>query len=160
MDISFKYFYSTVDTYLQITTRKQAMTFKIGQSGNPAGRRKGSVNKRTELSKLLDPYADKLVNKMIELALNGDVTALRLCIERLIPKIHREPLGIEYHSDKVILKEDILKAVFDGRIRIEDAERLNTLLQESSDNNNLSLSINTTDPVEASKIYQQFMMGK
>jgi len=54
------------------------MTFKAGQSGNPNGRRKGVLNKRTELAKMLDPHAEAIVAKMIELALQGDVTALRL----------------------------------------------------------------------------------
>lgn len=68
--------------------------FTKGKSGNPAGRPKGITDKRTELANLLLPNAEKLVNKAIELALNGDPQALRLCIERLIPKATNETMII------------------------------------------------------------------
>jgi len=60
--------------------------FQKGKSGKPAGKPKGALNKRPPLSKLLEPHAEALVAKMLELALAGDPVALRLCIERLIPK--------------------------------------------------------------------------
>ncbi|CAM4483404.1 MAG: hypothetical protein LEGION0403_FIIPPAGN_02865 [Legionella sp.] len=135
------------------------MTFKAGQSGNPGGRRKGALNKRTELAKMLEPHAEGLVKKLIELALNGDATALRLCIERLIPKVNRESTGIEFQKNIPKLKDDILRAALDGRISIEDAERLRHLIDEQTGKSKASLSINTTCPIEAAKIYQQIMRG-
>lgn len=135
------------------------MTFKAGQSGNPGGRRKGALNKRTELAKMLEPHAESLVKKLIELALNGDVTALRLCIERLIPKANRESTGIEFQKNIPKLKDDILRAALDGRISIEDGERLGHLIDEQTGKSNASLSLNTTCPIEAAKIYQQIMRG-
>lgn len=135
------------------------MTFKAGQSGNPKGRCKGTLNKRTELAKMLDPHAEALVAKMIELALQGDVTALRLCMERLIPKAKRESTGIEFQKDTSKLKDDILRAAFDGRISIEDAERLGSLVDNQISKDATFLSINTTCPIEAAKIYQQIMRG-
>lgn len=133
------------------------MTFIKGQSGNPKGRQKGVLNRRTELAKMLDPHAEALVTKMIELALQGDVTALRLCIERLIPKANRESTGIEFNKNVHKLKDDILRAALEGRISIEDAERLGNLIDEQMGKSNASLSINTTCPIEAAKIYQQIM---
>jgi len=59
--------------------------FKKGESGNPAGRPKGTKDRRTELRGLLEPHAEELVAKAVELALAGDVTALRICMDRLIP---------------------------------------------------------------------------
>jgi hypothetical protein len=135
------------------------MTFLKGQSGNPKGRRKGALNKRTELAKMLDPHAEGLVAKMIELALQGDVTALRLCIERLIPKASRESTGIEFQKDPSKLKDDILRAALDGRISIDDAERLRHLVNTQPSENSASLTLNTTCPIEAAKIYQQIMRG-
>ena len=61
------------------------MSFKPGQSGNPAGRPKGSPDKRSELRALLDPHAPELVKKAVEKALEGDMAALRLCLDRCIP---------------------------------------------------------------------------
>lgn len=142
------------------------MVFKAGQSGNPVGRAKGSINRRTQLAKLLEPHAEMLVAKMIELALAGDVNALRLCIDRLIPKMQREATCIDLPTQlnqKNIskLKDDILRAALDGRISINDAERLTNLINDLNGKNisPASLSIITNDPIEASKIYQEIMMG-
>ena len=53
--------------------------------GNP-GRPKGSRNKVTlAIQALLDGEGEALTRKAIDLALEGDVTALRLCLERLHP---------------------------------------------------------------------------
>jgi hypothetical protein len=64
--------------------------YSPGQSGNPSGRKAGSLNKRTQLAKMLEPHAKDLIDKTVELALAGDINALRLCVERLIPKAKDE----------------------------------------------------------------------
>ena len=56
--------------------------FAKGQTGNPAGKPKGAKDKRTELRALLDPHKEALAAKGVELALGGDTTALRSCIDR------------------------------------------------------------------------------
>ena len=60
--------------------------FQPGQSGNPAGRKKGQVNKYTELSKqLLSEKGPEIVQMVIQKALEGDVTCLKMCMDRIIP---------------------------------------------------------------------------
>jgi hypothetical protein len=60
--------------------------FRKGQSGNPKGRPPGSRNKATETAELLlDGEAEALTRKAVELALEGDAVALRLCLDRIIP---------------------------------------------------------------------------
>lgn len=60
--------------------------FKKGQSGNPKGRPKGSVNKYTELSRaLLSERGPEIVNVVIEKALKGDVHCLKMCMDRIVP---------------------------------------------------------------------------
>lgn len=45
----------------QITTSGEIqMTFKAGESGNPAGRPRGSRDKRTRLRSLLEPHGELL----------------------------------------------------------------------------------------------------
>ena len=55
------------------------MTFKTGKSGNPKGRPKGALSKRVQLAKLLEPHAEELVAKMIELAQRGCKCFAPLC---------------------------------------------------------------------------------
>ena len=60
--------------------------FAKGRSGNPAGRRIGSRNRATlAAAALLEGEAEALTRKAAELALGGDPTALRLCLERILP---------------------------------------------------------------------------
>lgn len=60
--------------------------FPKGKSGNPLGRPTGSRNKATLIAQaLLQDEAEGLVRKVVEMALNGDKTCLRICIERLVP---------------------------------------------------------------------------
>ena len=59
--------------------------FAKGQSGNPAGRPRGSVNRSTRAAQLLlDGEATALTRKAVELALAGDPTALRLGLDRTV----------------------------------------------------------------------------
>jgi hypothetical protein len=54
--------------------------------GPPAGRRPGSRNKATlAAAALLAGESEALTRTAVELALAGDPTAMRLCIERLLP---------------------------------------------------------------------------
>jgi hypothetical protein len=60
--------------------------FRKGQSGNPKGRERGSRNQATQaMQLLLDGEAEALTRKAVALALDGDTTALRLCLDRLMP---------------------------------------------------------------------------
>jgi hypothetical protein len=66
--------------------QKQDGRFKKGQSGNPCGMRRGSRHRATlAAEKLLDGEAQELTRTCIDLAKNGDTTALRLRLKRLIP---------------------------------------------------------------------------
>ena len=67
--------------------RVRGRPFKKSQSGNPAGRRIGCLNKTTlAAAALLTGEAEALTRKAVELALVGDPTAMRLCLERILPQ--------------------------------------------------------------------------
>ena len=58
--------------------------FKSGQSGNPAGRRKGSVNLAAVLARSLTKSDAKAIcQTLVLLCKNGDVPALKLLFDRL-----------------------------------------------------------------------------
>ena len=61
--------------------------FPKGRSGNPAGCRFGSRNKATMAAlELLADEAEAPTRKAVEAALAGDPTAMRLCLERILPR--------------------------------------------------------------------------
>jgi hypothetical protein len=61
--------------------------FPKGRPGNPSGRRFGSRNKATMAAlELLADEAEALTRKAVEAALAGDPTAMRLCLERILPR--------------------------------------------------------------------------
>jgi hypothetical protein len=64
------------------------MTFEKGQSGNPAGRPPGSRNKATILGEsMFQGEAEAIIRVAIDKALEGDVRAIRLCLERVFPRL-------------------------------------------------------------------------
>jgi hypothetical protein len=85
------------------------MKFKKGQSGNPEGRPPGSRNKATLLiERLLDDGAKDITEKAIELAKAGDSTALRLCLDRIVPA--RKDRHIAFTLPKMESPENAVKA--------------------------------------------------
>ena len=65
---------------------KGSTKFAPGQSGNPAGKAKGTRNRTTlAMEAILDGEAAALTRKAIEMAQGGDTIALRLCLDRLMP---------------------------------------------------------------------------
>lgn len=114
----------------KLTEKK--MQFKPGKSGNPSGRPKGSRNSQTQLLKLLEPHAEKLINKIVEEALDGNTAALRLCIERLLPKAQQKSMeinpavlnGEEITSPTTTIFPLILNEILTGNITPDDGKKL------------------------------------
>ncbi|MGC2823013.1 MAG: DUF5681 domain-containing protein [Pseudolabrys sp.] len=107
------------------------MPFEKGQSGNPAGKPRGARNKTTvAMEKLLDDDAETITKKAIELAKGGDITALRLCLDRIIPPRKDRPVSfdmpeIKTPSDALVAATAIIRAVADGALTPSEAAELN-----------------------------------
>ena len=72
---------------------KQGGRFQKGRSGNPAGKPKGARHRATLAAEaLLDGEAEELTRKAVELALAGDVIALRLCLDRILSPRRERPV--------------------------------------------------------------------
>ena len=69
------------------------MPFAKGQSGNPAGRPPGARNKTTLLMEtLLAEQGEEVTCAAIARAREGDAAALRLCLDRLLPRGRERPV--------------------------------------------------------------------
>ncbi|EGG93309.1 hypothetical protein IMCC1989_1352 [gamma proteobacterium IMCC1989] len=67
--------------------------FAKGHSGNKQGKPKGVRNKITLAAiELFHNNSEILIKKAIEKALEGDMVALKLCIDRLAPVIKEQPM--------------------------------------------------------------------
>jgi hypothetical protein len=93
-----------------MTPRKNAARTrgKPFQPGNP-GRPKGARHKTTlAIETLLDGEAEALTRKAVEMAKAGDMTALRLCLERIAPA--RKDRTIAFALPPVSTVADVVKA--------------------------------------------------
>jgi len=91
----------------------------IGKNGRP----QGSRNKATlAIEKLLEGEAEALTRKAIELAKDGDMQALRLCMERLCPPRRDSPASVPLPkvetpaADTAKAMASVLEAVAEGDI--------------------------------------------
>lgn len=116
------------------TGRKQAGQFKPGVSGNPDGRPTGARHKTTRaIEALLDGEHEALTRKAIEKALEGDMVALRLCLDRLAPPRRDAPVtlalpAVRNAADAVEASASVLAAVASGDITPDEAGRIMALL--------------------------------
>ncbi len=112
--------------------------FGPGSRGNPNGRPVGSKNRATlAAAAILDGEAEALTRKAVELALNGDVTAMRICMERLVAPRRDRPISvtlprIETLSDAAQAMSALLAAVSNGDLTPSEAEAVARLLSSFS----------------------------
>ncbi|MEJ3960632.1 DUF5681 domain-containing protein [Brachymonas sp. G13] len=94
--------------------------FLPGNSGG-AGRPKGSRNKVTiACEELLEGEGEKLTRKAIDLALSGDTTALKICLDRIMPARKGRPLPKLERKEGENPVETLLRAVLDGHVTPEE----------------------------------------
>jgi hypothetical protein len=79
--------------------KQHGRPFQRGHSGNPQGRPPGARNAATVIAEqLLDGEAATITRKAIELAKQGDLVALRLCLERIVPPRRDRPVNLNLPS--------------------------------------------------------------
>ena len=114
--------------------KQRGRPFRRGESGNPAGRPIGARHKATILAEaLLDGEAEGLTRKVLEMALAGDMVALRLCLERILPPRRERPVrfhlpALQTPADAVTAMAAIAAAVADGNLMPSEAGELSKLI--------------------------------
>lgn len=112
--------------------RKTDGTFAPGNS--LGGRTPGSRNKTTvAVEALLEGEHEALTRAAIDKALDGDTTALRLCLDRIAPPRKDSPVTFELPAirsveDAVAASSAILSAVAAGEVTPDEAGRVMSLL--------------------------------
>ncbi|WP_425084022.1 DUF5681 domain-containing protein [Ruegeria profundi] len=93
-------------------------TFAVGNSGRPRGARH-KVTRAVE--ELLEGQSEAITQKAVEMALEGDSTALRLCLERIAPTRKDAPVSfdlppIKSAEDASEAAQAVLQAVSQGEV--------------------------------------------
>jgi hypothetical protein len=115
---------------LQKQDREPDGQFRKGTSGNPAGRAPGSRNHATQMAEvLIEGEAEALTRRAIELALEGDALALKLCLERIVPR--RKSRAVTLDLPRIDCVEDlgqaidtVLQEVAGGRLFLDEGAAL------------------------------------
>jgi hypothetical protein len=100
---------------------------KPGQPGNP-GRPKGARGRKNQY---LESHKEPLLEKLVKLALKGDPTSMRLCVERLIPRLRAVAVPVKVNSQSDDLAEqgrELIRSAFAGEITPDSLRDLFTAL--------------------------------
>jgi len=111
--------------------RDQRGRFKPGNPGKP----KGARNRATQAAaKLIDKDCKAITSKAIEMALAGDATALRLCVERIVPPRKDSPVSFDLPritnaSEAAQAAGAIIKATAAGQLTPLEAASIMALVE-------------------------------
>ena len=114
--------------------KQRGKPFPKGRSGNPSGKPKGARHKTTLLAeKLMQDDAENIVNAVLTAARDGDMTAARIVLDRILPARRDNPVTfalpkIKRPADAVAASAAILAAVADGRLTPGEALEISKLI--------------------------------
>ncbi|MBT4047227.1 MAG: hypothetical protein HOB34_06380 [Nitrospina sp.] len=117
------------------TGKKQGTKWKKGQSGNPAGKKPGTRHRATlAIEQLLDGEGEALTRKAIELAKDGDLTAIKLCLERICPPRKSRLINISLPAVNTCegisqAQAVVVQAVGEGKIAPDEGQVLSSILE-------------------------------
>lgn len=135
-------------------------TFAKGSSINPHGRPKGARNRSTMAAlAIMEADAETISRKAVDLALAGDLTAIRLVLERLVSPARDRPIQIEIPrmsvaSDLVAASDAIAAAVADASLTPSEGAAISTLVA------NTAKAIEVAQIDERLKIVEQALAGR
>jgi len=118
---------------MTIPRKVRGQSFKPGNPGRPPGSR----NKITQLVEhLAEGQAEQLIQKAFELAQAGDVSCLRMLLDRLWPPRKGQPVNINMPAiktshDVLAAMESVWTAIAEGRLTPDEASALSLVVERS-----------------------------
>lgn len=115
--------------------RGPGQPFRPGQSGNPKGRRAGTLNRVSVLARqLMDDDAEEVILALLKAAKDGDVSAIKLVLERVAPLprnrlIHFAAPIIETAADLGNAMGAVLQGVAAGELTPDEAVSIASLVE-------------------------------
>lgn len=109
--------------------------FQKGQSGNPKGKIKGTKNKATRfIESLMQSELTNIGQKLIELAMAGNLQAIKLLLDRVMPpktsrSIEIEIPKIETATDALQAISTVIHAVGQGELTPSEGEAMTKIIQ-------------------------------
>lgn len=116
--------------------RAPATVWKAGVSGNPAGKKPGTRNKKTLLAMaLLNEDLEAITKVVIDAAKKGDMAAARFIIERMVPPLRERPVEltlprIETATGAAAAQQAILDAVAAGDLLPGEGATLSGIVEQ------------------------------
>jgi hypothetical protein len=119
----------------RIAPTTRGRPFPKGRSGNPKGRPPGARNAVTVLAEqILDGEAEALIRKVVHKAKRGNLPALRICIDRILPPRRERPVHfampeLNSVSDASKAVSALMSAVARGELAAGEAAELAKLIE-------------------------------
>jgi hypothetical protein len=103
-----------------------------GPSPNPAGKPKGAYSKRDKIAHALNDNGPDVVQKVIDAALAGDMTACGLVLTRLVPTVRAQAQTVQFALDTGLpLSEQLAQlalAVAAGQVSPDTGQQISAML--------------------------------
>lgn len=127
--------------------------FKPGESGNLKGRPKGVPDRRNVYREALHEKAPEIVSAVIEKALEGDLSAMRICIDRIIPalKASDSAVNIKLSGELAEKGNQVLEALGTGSLSPGEAVSVMSTLQTQTRLIETSELVTRIEALEATK---------
>lgn len=111
------------------------MVWKKGESGNPTGKPAGVRNKATVMvQSIMERGAKEITEAVVGLAKEGDLSAARLVLERLLPPAKERPISLALPITDTAggiaeAQQAILQAVAAGDLLLGEGTALSSIVE-------------------------------
>ncbi|MBL8230333.1 MAG: hypothetical protein JNL98_17725 [Bryobacterales bacterium] len=119
--------------------RPNPTRWKPGQSGNPAGRPRGSRNRATLLAQqMVEEDAEEILSAFLQRAKEGDTICMRVVVDRLLPRnagryVHVDVPPLTRIDDVAQAMATVISAAGSGELDLSEARAFVELLSKQAE---------------------------